>query len=382
MSTSISTLLKHSPSLLQQFHLGQLSADFIAVIDIILRRLRNNCLYLGGVLLICTLDHTQIQSIENRPFLTSSNIIPMFTMVSLEHSVRAANDPAFFRIQQICRYDYHKLETEPQLIEEFRQLCSDHLSFVDDWNDQSIHPSTIRLYSKKIPVREAAEQFAARVRRHYNSNQIRERLSDDVERARFSQQEWTTASVASSRQLDSKVKEPKSLLFFRGAIYLCTFNDNTGAFSQSQMALLYDLPTQEQLDNWQKITELIAPPGTKEIEFDETKSKQSYLDDGFKEQSVGVAKECTQSLSNNFHGRRKQYGIKPYVSLTIHSAMGDTLQYMATQISSNDSNFHLWDKGQLVVILSRTKLARNSTFVGAKNDTLNALTELLLKKTQ
>jgi hypothetical protein len=176
----------------------------------------------------------------------------MFKMVSLEHSVRAANDPAFFRIQQICRYDYNKLVTEPQLIEEFRQLCSDHLSFVDDWNDPSIEPSTIRLYSKKIPVREAAEQFAARVRRHYNNNQIRERLSDDVERARFSQQEWGTASVQSSRQLDSKVKEPKSLLFFCGAIYLCTYNESSGAFSQSQMALLYDLPTQEQLDNWQK----------------------------------------------------------------------------------------------------------------------------------
>ena len=62
--------------------------------------------------------------------------------------------------------------------------------------------------------------------------------------------------------------------------------------------------------------------------------------------------------------------------------MGDTL-HSASQISSNDSsNFHLWDKGQLVVILSQTKLARNSTFLvgGAKNDTLNALTKLLLKK--
>ena len=62
--------------------------------------------------------------------------------------------------------------------------------------------------------------------------------------------------------------------------------------------------------------------------------------------------------------------------------MGDTLQYMATQISSNDPNFNLWDKGQLVVILSRTKLARNSIFVGPKNETLNALIELLMKKTQ
>ena len=78
------------------FSIGQLAADFIATIDIILRRLRNNCLYLGGVLLISTLDHTQIQAIDSRPFLTSSNIIPMFTMIALEHSVRASQDPNFF----------------------------------------------------------------------------------------------------------------------------------------------------------------------------------------------------------------------------------------------------------------------------------------------
>ena len=62
--------------------------------------------------------------------------------------------------------------------------------------------------------------------------------------------------------------------------------------------------------------------------------------------------------------------------------MGDTLQFMATQISTNDRNFNLWDKGQLVVILSRTKVAKNSIFVGPVNDTLDALTQLLMKKTQ
>ena len=97
------------------------------------------------------------------------------------------------------------------------------------------------------------------------------------------------------------------------------------------------------------------------------------------EQRVGIANEYTQSLSHNLQGRRKQYGLKHYFSLTIHSAMGDTLQYMATQISTNDQNFNLWDKGQLVVILSRTKVAKNSIFVGPVNDTLDALTQLLMK---
>ena len=61
---------------------------------------------------------------------------------------------------------------------------------------------------------------------------------------------------------------------------------------------------------------------------------------------------------------------------------GDTLQFMATQISTQDSNFSLWDKGQLVVLLSQTKKAENSIFIGPKNETLKALTQLLLSKTQ
>ena len=359
-----------------------MAADFIATIDIILRRLRNNCIYLGGVLIISTLDHTQIQAIDGRPFLTSSNIIPMFNMIALQHSVRAADDPHFFRIQQICRYDYRILEQHPEYIHEFKQLCSEHLTFLDNWDHPAIPPSTIRLYSKKVPVREATKQHDSRVKRHYSMDQIRERISDDVERSRFSQQEWSIAREQISIQLDHKVKEPRSLLFFRGAIYVCTFNDISGSFSQSQMALLFELPSQDQLNNWQKVKVLIAPPGTKEIIYHDTMTKQSFIDIGFIECFIGTAKEYTQSLKNNIQGKRKQYGLKPYVSSTIHGAMGDTLPYMVTQISTHDSNFCLWDKGQLVVLLSRTKLAENSMFIGPKNETLNALIQLLTSKTQ
>ena len=162
------------------------------------------------------------------------------------------------------------------------------------------------------------------------------------------------------------MKEPRSLLFYQGAIYVCTFNDVSGSFSQSQMALLFDLPSQHQLKNWQKIRVLIAPPGTKEIIYDDAMTKESFLQLGFVECFIGTTKEYTQSLKNNIQGKRKQYGLKLYVSSTIHGAMGDTLQIMATQISSQDSNFSLWDKGQLVVLLSRTKKAENSIFIGKK----------------
>jgi hypothetical protein len=55
---------------------------------------------------------------------------------------------------------------------------------------------------------------------------------------------------------------------------------------------------------------------------------------------------------------------------------------MATEISQHDPNFSVWDKGQLVVLLSRTKRAADTIFVGNKADTLDALKTVLMKKTQ
>jgi hypothetical protein len=138
----------------------------------------DNNLYLGGILLIGTLDHTQIQAIDSWPFLTSSNLIPCFKMIELKYPVRAADDNNFFRIQQIARYHYKKLTENPELVEEFINLCSDHLMFVDNWDDNRIPPSTMRLYSKKVPAKEAAKQFSNIVRRFFSADNLRERISE------------------------------------------------------------------------------------------------------------------------------------------------------------------------------------------------------------
>ena len=42
----------------------------------------------------------------------------------------------------------------------------------------------------------------------------------------------------------------------------------------------------------------------------------------------------------------------------------------------------MWDKGKMVAILSRTKCAKSTIFVGDKNGTLSALKDLLTRKIQ
>jgi hypothetical protein len=141
--------------------MGQVSAEFLSIIDIIMRRLRSNNIFLGGLLLIiCTLDHTQIQLVKGRPFLTSTHIIPCFKMVSFVNSIRASGDAAFQKIQELARFNYIIFEEEPDLIDEFvRLLVSENFTFIDNWNDEQITPSTYRLYGRRVPAKEATRQF-------------------------------------------------------------------------------------------------------------------------------------------------------------------------------------------------------------------------------
>ena len=114
----------------------------------------------------------------------------------------------------------------------------------------------------------------------------------------YSHQDWVTASESISLQLEQKVKEPKKLLFFRGAIFEMTFNVE-GVFSNTQTAILFELPSEEDLSNWKKIKVLKTPLGLREIEFDPLLSKEVYLEKGYVEVEVGTAPERTQHFLGN-----------------------------------------------------------------------------------
>ena len=286
--------------------MGQCSAEMLATFDIIMRQVRNSNIFMGGVLLLFSIDHSQIQPIEGRPFLISCHVIPCFRMISLDHSVRAANDDAFKRIQQIARYTYNKLLDEPDLIEEFINLCSNNFTFVESWEDEKILPSTMRLYSKKVPANDASRQFIERVRRFIPDSHRASQVSEDVQKSRYSHQDWHVATEQTSSQLEQRLKEPHELLFFKGAVYELTFNSK-GEFSNTQLVILYDLPNNDQLSNWKKIKVLKAPVGQKEISFDLNLSKEDFFFQGFEEIEIGVAPQRTQFLSGNIQAKRKQY---------------------------------------------------------------------------
>ena len=74
--------------------------------DIILRNIRNSNIYMDGVLIIFSIDHIQIHTIEGHPFLTSCHIISCLKMVTLESYVRASNYDIFKHNQKFSQFNY------------------------------------------------------------------------------------------------------------------------------------------------------------------------------------------------------------------------------------------------------------------------------------
>ena len=200
-----------------------------------------------------------------------------------------------------------------------------------------------------------------------------------MERMRHSHHDWIPAQSVTSQKLSRKVKEPETLLFFRFAIYEFTHNLD-GHYSQSQMNILYDLPDIDTLQSNRKIEVLAAPQGLYDIEIDQTMSKEDYISKGFYPVKVGIAPIRTQQISSYIQAQRKQYALKHSVTATIHAAMGDTLKKVALQMVGG--NFELWDKGQVIVALSRTKRGKDIIFVGNKVQTINAIVSLCKTKHQ
>ena len=94
--SSIQSLLKHPVSLnslktvdvLFLDEIGKISSQMLSCLDIILRRLISNNIFMGGLLFMCTLDHKQLPPIDGKPFLTSSMVLSCFEFICLKESVR------------------------------------------------------------------------------------------------------------------------------------------------------------------------------------------------------------------------------------------------------------------------------------------------------
>ena len=88
------------------------------------------------------------------------------------------------------------------------------------------------------------------------------------------------------------------------------------------MALLFDLPNQEQINQNRKINVLAAPTGLHDIVYDNNKSKNDFIRMGFYEVKVGLAPVRTIAINRYQQAQRKQYALRHRVTSTIYAVIG------------------------------------------------------------
>jgi len=93
------------------------------------------------------------------------------------------------------------------------------------------------------------------------------------------------------------------------------------------MAVLFDLPTEEQVLNKWPVRMIVAPSGCKFVP-DQTVSKEFLIENGWTEQLVRVPTtrgSSVQNVAGFVRAIRYQYSLQHYIGSTIHAIMGQTL---------------------------------------------------------
>ena len=276
------------------------------------------------------------------------------------------------------------LRESSELKNEFFELARRILTFVPDWNDDSIGTNMMRVFSCKKPAQEALEQYKEQIKRRLNeeSKIYRVSKSRDLQRTRSTNAEYNEATAPSVKCLNKALKEPSEIVFFEGGCYECTINDNRSRYNQSQLAYLIDLPSQDTVNRYDAIPLWIAPPGNHNVLFDQDNlpSRDRLRELLWNEVMIGVTPERVIPARGGLQAKRLQYSLKHIGATTINKSQGETLpQGLAIEITEQYSP---WEKGQIVVVLSRTVTARLTVIVGNKEFAISKLWEIITISTQ
>jgi predicted GIY-YIG superfamily endonuclease len=331
---------------------------------------------MGGVHWIASLDHLQMQAIDGRPVLMSPHILTCFDLFLLRESVRASRDAPYRRLQDITRYSRPAFTSN--VIAEFRSLLTTHCNFVK--SDADVPANVLRVFGKRVATRIAERRMLHSVRQQYGHVVIT-RQCRDVEST--PEGNWVPASTASTNRLDREAKEPRLLHFFPRAVYEVTYNDPGGQFSQSQLALLMEMPSESDVDEFKPVRLLIGPDGCKTAPPD-SHTADMLIAEGWKYCWIPLTPDRPHNLRYGIQGKRKQYGLRHRISITTHAAMGQDLGALVTKVTlpTTDSRYSLWMPSQVVVLLSRTFYAKDIYFIGTPRETADGLLNALFARSQ
>jgi predicted GIY-YIG superfamily endonuclease len=176
--------------------------------------------------------------------------------------------------------------------------------------------------------------------------------------------------------LNKLVREPEVLRLHQGLLVEATFNNGT-LWSNGQLGLIAELPTPISLQQWKSFPILLAPPGVRSLPSN-CDSSESLIASGWKIVQMKPAPDLAHHCQRGMFGKRCQYGIRPMAATTIHKAMGNDYGKIISSVCDDGINgFRLWEKAQVLVLISRVHRAEDIIFVGNKMETAQRLLQLV-----
>ena len=339
--------------------LGALPAELMAARDIALRYIRDNNLPNGGIQDLLTYDHLQLNPINGTHPMLSPFLTCTYSFNRLTHSVRASQNKNWQEIQAITRMGVNELE-QPATKKRFVSLFTKNLSFVPDASH--VPKDALFVCGKNEPTRLQIQEMQHQLRRDPN---VVIHLSKDYVRDPDGNYRLAPEGSEAIKLLDRKVREKHEVFFFKNARYRITFNKTTpmGTHSNGQIAFLPWHPNEEDINMGRPVEMMVGPPGCTYLPgSDDTEDTLT----GWVRMAIGMVPDRSVRSNSMRVQRTRQYGLELYVGSTCHSTMGRTLAKLATRIAEDDSKhspYHLWHPSQVVVLLSRTNLPKQTYFI-------------------
>ncbi|KAA0200761.1 hypothetical protein HAZT_HAZT011898 [Hyalella azteca] len=350
--------------------IGLIPGYLFNVIDVVLRRIKNCNYPFGGCLLIASGDAKQLKPIEGRSIFLSPNMYTLFSVMRLDYFVRSRTD---FDLQEIIRRMRQPVLVEDEIasvVSKISQRCFPR-NCVESW--EKVPDSYHRVVGKNSAVEHAERVFVDQKRKTFGLMHCTVVAVDEID---YMSGLFQPANAFISNRLSRSVKEPYELLLYVGQVLRLTFNNtrptrNLPRFSQGQLVIVTELPNLQLETTEQFVQVKLLPPGCRNFATEE------------------IAAQCPQFKLFRRHtiptfvgghgtkARRLQFSLAYYVCSTVHRIIGETCPKLATQISSGRKKFSLWDRDQLLVIISRVSSLDDILFVGSQQDTLLAIKELL-----
>lgn len=206
----------------------------------------------------------------------------------------------------------------------FWTLVSRHIRFLSSFRDKLVTPNTWRIYHRRQAASDSIEEWIDDSMQYLHTNRVKHKLamSEDLQKVKDSLGSLRpTTDNRIVKLLNRKVREPRRLLMFPGALFEATIN--TDEYSQSQILIMLHVPSKQHIAERKPITLLAAPAEEKlpsELLGKSPPTEGFLLAKKWKRVTVRVANDTsTRRLISQGHTSacRRQYTMRHIGSSTV-----------------------------------------------------------------